>query len=197
MLFGPKQRVHSDRIPDHGDWPKIKKFLEYVQTKWALPCYWERPPQAYLALERRQAMCTLPTKWGGNWAALPNLLPNVKSNQMVFVTCAKYNSEMLTYKSLTNNAVMYDHIRDTYFPKTHKEFNNNSNSDKHPYLSFKIPQNVQSQQQNMCPVAMRKGQPEEHKQHCKYHQYLSVYLSPSFPNSDFGCPHRRTLFGSR
>jgi hypothetical protein len=35
----------------------------------------------------------------------------VKLNQIVFVTCAEYNrcrrySEMLTYKSLTNNAVL-------------------------------------------------------------------------------------------
>ena len=24
MLFGPKQRVHSGRIPVHRDWPKLK-----------------------------------------------------------------------------------------------------------------------------------------------------------------------------
>ena len=30
---------------------------------------------------------------------------SVESNQIVFVTCAEYNSEMLTYKPLTNNAV--------------------------------------------------------------------------------------------
>ena len=36
--------------------------------------------------------------------AQPELM---KSNQMLFVTCAEYNlSEMLTYKPLTNNAVL-------------------------------------------------------------------------------------------
>ena len=27
-LFSPKQRVHSDRIPDHCDWPKIKEIFD-------------------------------------------------------------------------------------------------------------------------------------------------------------------------
>ena len=29
-----------------------------------------------------------------------------KSNQILFITCAEYNSEMLTYKPLTSNAVL-------------------------------------------------------------------------------------------
>ena len=32
MLFGPKQRVHSGRLPDHCDWPKIKESFDYVHT---------------------------------------------------------------------------------------------------------------------------------------------------------------------
>ena len=32
MLFGPKQRVHSGRIPDHCDSPKLKESFDYVQT---------------------------------------------------------------------------------------------------------------------------------------------------------------------
>ena len=38
---------------------------------------------------------------------------------------------------------MYDHIRDTHFPQitqTKKEFENNSNFDKLPYLLGEIPQ---------------------------------------------------------
>jgi hypothetical protein len=31
--------------------------------------------------------------------------PKRSSNQIVFVTCAEYNSEMITYKHLTNNSV--------------------------------------------------------------------------------------------
>ena len=31
----PKQRVHSGRIPDLCDWPKIKESFDYVQTQWA------------------------------------------------------------------------------------------------------------------------------------------------------------------
>jgi hypothetical protein len=34
-LFGPEQRVHSDRTPDHCDWPWIKEIFDYVQTQWA------------------------------------------------------------------------------------------------------------------------------------------------------------------
>jgi hypothetical protein len=34
----------------------------------------------------------------------------------------------------------YDHIRDTYFPQIHKEFENKSNIDKLPYLLGEIPQ---------------------------------------------------------
>jgi hypothetical protein len=30
ILFVPKQRVHSGRIPDHCDWPKIKESFDYV-----------------------------------------------------------------------------------------------------------------------------------------------------------------------
>ena len=58
---------------------------------------------------------------------------------------------------------MYDHIRDTYFPQItqiHKEFENKSNTDKLPYLLGKIPQ-CASQQQDVWPVIMRKGQPVE------------------------------------
>ena len=32
MLFVPKQRVDSGRIPDHCDWPKLKESFDYVQT---------------------------------------------------------------------------------------------------------------------------------------------------------------------
>jgi hypothetical protein len=32
MLFGPKQRVHIDKIRDHCDWHKIKESFDYVQT---------------------------------------------------------------------------------------------------------------------------------------------------------------------
>ena len=35
MLFGAKQRVHSGRIPDHCDWPKMKESFDNVQTRWA------------------------------------------------------------------------------------------------------------------------------------------------------------------
>jgi hypothetical protein len=30
MLFVPKQRVHSGRIPNYCDWPKIKEIFDYV-----------------------------------------------------------------------------------------------------------------------------------------------------------------------
>jgi hypothetical protein len=33
MLFGPKQRVHSGRTPDHCDRPKIKELFDYVQIQ--------------------------------------------------------------------------------------------------------------------------------------------------------------------
>jgi hypothetical protein len=32
MLFGPKQRGHSGRTPDHCDWHKMKESFDYVQT---------------------------------------------------------------------------------------------------------------------------------------------------------------------
>jgi hypothetical protein len=35
---------------------------------------------------------------------------------------------------------MYDHIRDTYFPQTHKELENKPNFDKHPYLLGEVAQ---------------------------------------------------------
>ena len=35
MLFDPKQRVNSGKIPDHCDWPKMKESFDYVQTQWA------------------------------------------------------------------------------------------------------------------------------------------------------------------
>ena len=35
MLFGPKKRVHSGRIPDHCDLPKLKERFDYVQTQCA------------------------------------------------------------------------------------------------------------------------------------------------------------------
>jgi hypothetical protein len=73
MLFGPKQRVHSGRIPDHCGWPKTKERFDYVSIALLLR---EAAIGPDLALKRK-AMCTLPTKWGGNWAALPNLLPQI------------------------------------------------------------------------------------------------------------------------
>ena len=33
MLFGPKQRVHSGKIPDHSDCPKLKESFDYVKTQ--------------------------------------------------------------------------------------------------------------------------------------------------------------------
>ena len=33
MLLGPKQRVHSGRIPDHCDCHKLKENFDYVQTQ--------------------------------------------------------------------------------------------------------------------------------------------------------------------
>ena len=73
---------------------------------------------------------------------------------------------------------MYALLNDTYFPKitqTHKEFQNKSNIDKLPYLYGEILQ-CASQQQDLWPIAMRKGQPVEHKQHCKYHKYLCLFV---------------------
>ena len=32
MLFGPKQRVHSGRIPDHCDWPKLNESFDYTDS---------------------------------------------------------------------------------------------------------------------------------------------------------------------
>jgi hypothetical protein len=68
MLFGPKQRVvHSDKIPDHCDWPKIKE--SYVHSV------------SIALLLRKVAVGTLPTKHCPQneveTVALPNLLPNV------------------------------------------------------------------------------------------------------------------------
>jgi hypothetical protein len=48
---------------------------------------------------------------------------------------------------------MYDHIRDSH-------------------INWVKYHSVTSQQQDLCPVATRKGQPVKNKHHCKYNSYL-------------------------
>ena len=45
---------------------------------------------------------------------------DIKTNQMLFVTCVEYNSEMLTYKPLTNIAVLRKHLKKNIFFKEHQ-----------------------------------------------------------------------------
>jgi hypothetical protein len=104
--------------------PKIKKILNYVQTR----C---RRGQTWLSREDR--LC----------AHCPQ-------------------NEVETEQHFLTSCPMYGHIRDTHFPQitqTHEEFEHKSNIDKLPYLSGEI------QQKDVLPVAMRKGQPVEHKPH--------------------------------
>lgn len=46
MLSGPKQRLHSSKIPEHRDWSKTEGMFDQVPTQWAwLSPSRERTPQ--------------------------------------------------------------------------------------------------------------------------------------------------------
>ena len=113
MLFGPKQRLHSGRIPDHCDWPNLRKALTmYRLSEHSLAIEKGRRRQTWLSREDRlRAHCP----------------QNEVETELHFLT----------------SCPMYDHIRDTYFPQItqiNKEFENKPNFDKLPYLLGEIPQ---------------------------------------------------------
>jgi hypothetical protein len=108
---------------------------------------WRR--QTWLSRET-QDTCTLPTKWVGNWAVLPNLLPNVWPYQR-HISLRLYRST----KNLKTNPILIN--SNIYWVKYHS---------------------VTSQQQDVWPDATRKGQPVKNKHHCKYNPYLCLFIFP-------------------
>ena len=114
MLFGPKQRVHSGRIPDHCDRPKIQRSFDYVQTMYS---------EQSFAIERG---C--------------HSLSSLGSQLFLCAHCPK--NEVETELHFLTSCQMYDQIRDTYFTQitqTHKELDTKSNFDNVPYLLGEIP----------------------------------------------------------
>ena len=110
MLFGPIQRVHSGRIPDHCNWPKLKESFDYVQTQehsFAIEkgCRW---------LSREDRLCA-------------HYQQNEVETELHFLTsCQMYDHIRDTY--FPQNTQIY------------KEFENKPNFDKLPYLLGEIPQ---------------------------------------------------------
>ena len=94
-------------------------------------------------------MCSLPTKWGGTWAALPNLLPNVWPYLRHI-----FPSDYTDPKNLKTDPILINsHIY---------------------WVNYQCAITAVR-----CVITLTtKGQPVKNKHHCKYNPYLSWFIFP-------------------
>ena len=88
-----------------------------------------------------------------------------------------HKNEVETELHFLTSCPMYDHIIETHISlRLHRS---TKNLKTNPILIYWVKyHSVPSQQQDLWPVATRKGQPVKNTHHCKYNPYLCLFIFP-------------------